>query len=79
MTDVLIRNISDDDVRLLDHRAQRFGVSRTEYLRNLLQSEARDESSQIRLDISLSDFAIFADLPDAADEDFIRRGWSREA
>lgn len=79
MTDVLIRNVPQDDVRMLDHRAGRLGVSRTEYLRALLSSEARDESAHIRLDIAVRDFGIFTELPDADDEDFMRRGWSQEA
>lgn len=78
MTDVLIRNVAEDDLRLLDHRAERLGVSRTEYLRTLLSDAARAESSQIRMDISVTDFAVLADLPDAADEDFIRDAWSRD-
>lgn len=79
MTDVLIRNVPEDDVRLLDHRAERLGVSRTEFLRRLLSEQARAESNQIRLDISVTDFAIFADIPDAADEDFIRNAWSHDS
>ncbi|MCB1256325.1 MAG: ribbon-helix-helix protein, CopG family [Microthrixaceae bacterium] len=36
MPDVLIRDVPDDVLGLLDHKARRLGLSRTEYLRRML-------------------------------------------
>jgi hypothetical protein len=45
---------------------------------DVLSHEARSESTRIRLDISVADFAILAEFPDAADEELVRNAWWRE-
>lgn len=39
MTDILIRNVSDDVVAAIDAKAARVGLSRAEYLRRALERE----------------------------------------
>lgn len=41
MTDVLIRNVPDDDLQGIDDAAQRLGLSRTEFLRREMHQVAR--------------------------------------
>lgn len=40
MTDVLIRGVPDDDLRRIDEKAQRLGISRNEYLRRQIAQDA---------------------------------------
>ncbi|HZJ03946.1 MAG TPA: ribbon-helix-helix protein, CopG family [Nocardioidaceae bacterium] len=45
MTDVLIRNVPDDDLARIDEQASRLGLSRSEYLRRrIMQDAARGEA-----------------------------------
>lgn len=64
MRDILIRNVPDDVVAAIDAKAQRAGLSRTEYLRRTLSRER----SQDFLDVTVDDLAgfvlTFADLDD---------------
>ena len=64
MTDVLIRDVPDDVLAAIDAKAQRAGLSRTEYLRRALARERREDSGDVTLE-DLSRFAArFADLVD---------------
>jgi Ribbon-helix-helix protein, copG family len=64
MTDILIREVPDDVVAAIDTKAQRAGLSRTEYLRRALARERSDEQSDVTVQ-DLAQFAkIFADLDD---------------
>jgi plasmid stability protein len=64
MPDLLIRNVPDDVVSAIDLRAQRLGVSRSEYLRRLLtQERAGAEATVTVADLARSASA-FADLDD---------------
>lgn len=64
MPDILIRDVPDDVVAAIDAKAQRAGLSRSEYLRRTLSRERRDDSGSVTVD-DLSRFAqSFADLDD---------------
>lgn len=73
MADVLIRNIDDDDLRLIDSVAARQGLSRSELLRRETHEFARRHASEsvtvddLRQSLSLSQ--------DLLDEDVMRRAW----
>ena len=71
MSDLLIRNVSDEVIAAIDARARRLGLSRTEYLRRALGREQRSEGP-----VSVADLADFADrFGDLADDDVMSRAW----
>ena len=73
MPDVLIRNFPADDLSLLDARASRLGISRTEYLRRHLHREARHTASSV----SAGDLRAVAQLlPDLADDRTMSDAWT---
>lgn len=73
MTDILIRNLDEDDVSRLDKRASRLGLSRNEFIRRTLSREAHIGEQTI----TKEDWERFADLAsDMLSEDFERRAWS---
>jgi len=62
MADLLLRNVSDEDIAALDARAARLGLSRNEYLRRLVH---RDVESRPMTRDDLHHFAqVFGDLAD---------------
>lgn len=62
MADLLLRNLSDDDITAVDARSTKLGLSRNEYLRRLVH---RDVDAQPVTAGDLRDFAaVFADLED---------------
>jgi hypothetical protein len=68
MTDVLIRNVPDDDLRRIDAEAVRRGLTRNELLRReLAKLGARDGR------LTLDDFHKFDGL---GDDDLMRDAWS---
>jgi hypothetical protein len=73
VTDVLIRNVSEDDLARIDERAARLGLSRGEYLRRrIAQDAARDEVS-----LSVADLERAAILSrDLLDDAVMRDAWS---
>jgi Antitoxin FitA-like, ribbon-helix-helix len=72
VADILIRDVPDDVVNALDSRAQRVGLSRTEYLRRLLAAQKpADQRSVTVADLARSAEA-FADLDDP---EVMRRAW----
>ena len=72
MTDILIRDVPEDVIAAIDTKAQRLGLSRTEYLRRTLARE-RDVASAA---VSVADLATFADtFADLADPEVIDRAW----
>jgi hypothetical protein len=73
MTDILIRDIPDDVVAAIDAKAQRAGLSRTEYLRRALARERRDDSHEVTVDDLARFAAAFGDL---GDPDVMRRAWT---
>ncbi len=72
MTDILIRDVPEDVIAAIDRKAQRLGLSRTEYLRRTL---AREHSATPG-EVSLADLAAFANtFADLADPEVIDRAW----
>jgi len=62
--DILIRDVPDDVVAAIDAKAQRAGLSRTEYLRRTLSRERADDAASVTV-ADLTRFAeTFADLDD---------------
>lgn len=71
MADVLILDVSDEVVAVLDERAARLGMPRSEYVRRLLAQHAAAGS-----DVSVADLARFADsFADLADPDLMAWAW----
>jgi Ribbon-helix-helix protein, copG family len=72
MADVLIRDIPDDVLAAIDAKAQRAGLSRTEYLRRAL---AREHTGPGRVTVAdLDRLAVTA--RDLADDEVMGRAWS---
>lgn len=66
MTDVLVRDVPDEVLAAVDARAQRLGLSRTEYLRRRLRHEAALSPGGVH-PADLTAFGeTFADLRDPA-------------
>jgi hypothetical protein len=73
MTDILIRNVPDDDLTRIDKRASRLGLSRSEYLRRrIMQDAARDVAH-----LTVADLQRAATLSrDLLDDSVMRDAWS---
>jgi len=70
--DILIRDVPEDVIAAIDTKAQRLGLSRTEYLRRTLTRE-RDVTPAA---VSVADLAAFADtFADLADPEVIDHAW----
>jgi len=69
LTDVLIRNVPEEDLARIDEHAARMGLSRGEYLRRAIAQDAARASAPLTRD----QFAKFANL---ADDDLMRDAWS---
>lgn len=73
MPDILIRNFPAEDLDLLDERARRMGLSRSEFLRRQLRREAR----RTELTVTAADLAELAGLvPDLGDPSVLDDAWS---
>jgi hypothetical protein len=73
MTNILIRNVAEEDVARIDEQATRLGLSRNEYLRRRIVSEA----SRAPLTLERADLDRFAALSeDLLDEDVMRDAWA---
>lgn len=73
MPDILIRDVPDDVIRLLEQKARRLGLSRTEYLRRVL---VRDSAAN-GADATLEDWRSFAERhADLDDPDVMRQAWT---
>ena len=71
MGDILIRDVPDDVVASIDAKAQRAGLSRSEYLRRALAREREESTVTVEY---LSSFAdTFADL---GDPDVMSGAWT---
>jgi hypothetical protein len=70
MSDVLIRDVPEEVLAVIDHRASRLGLSRNEYLRRQLSQEARRSD----VPVTTADVRTFSDLfrdlgdPDVLDQ-----------
>jgi len=72
MADLLIRDVPDDVLAAIDAKAQRLGVSRSEYLRRALARER----AVTDVDVTVHDLERFGDtFADLADEDVMRQAW----
>lgn len=73
MSDVLIRDVPDDVLAVIDHRAGDLGLSRSEYLRRQLsQQAARSEAV-----VTAADLERFSDIVrDLGDPDVMDQAWS---
>jgi hypothetical protein len=73
MTDVLIRNVPEEDLVRIDEQAARLGLSRGEYLRRqIAQTAARGTGA-----VTVHDLRRAAELSrDLRDEDLMRDAWS---
>ena len=72
MTDVLIRNVPEDDLARIDAHASRVGLSRGEYLRRRIIQEA----NRSHVPVTRGDFDRLADLSkDLLDDDVMRDAW----
>ena len=73
MPDILIRNFPAEDLTLLDERAARLGISRSEYLRRQLHREARRAVGPV----TVADLRALGDLvADLADDTVMSDAWS---
>jgi hypothetical protein len=75
MTDILIRDVPDDVVAAIDAKAQRAGLSRTEYLRRTLARERGygGRSGGVTVE-DLSHFA--ATFSELIDSDVMDQAWA---
>jgi negative regulator of replication initiation len=72
MTDILIRDVPDDVVSAIDAKAQRVGLSRSEYLRRTLDRERQSQPIAVTVD----DLARFAQtFRDLDDPEIMGRAW----
>ncbi len=72
MPDILIRDLPEHVVAAIDANAQRLGLSRNEYLRRQLGTEARPHATVTVADLQRS-AEVFADLDDP---DVMSGAWS---
>jgi hypothetical protein len=73
MTDILIRNVSDDVLVAIDAKAKRAGLSRTEYLRRTLERERVRDSGPVTVDQLERAASLARDLDDP---DVMSRAWA---
>ena len=75
MTDVLIRNVPDDDLRRIDEKARRLGLSRSEFLKRQIAQEAARDSSDDGATVDV--FSRLADLAvDLASDEVMDDAWA---
>ena len=72
MSDVLIRDISDEELTRIDGEASRLGLTRDEYLRRWVAYDASRPLPPTRT-VAAGDFTKFAPL---ADQELITDAWS---
>lgn len=66
MTNILIRDVSDEVLAAIDAKAQRVGLSRAAYLRRALERERAHGSGPVTLDQLERVSKLAADLDDPA-------------
>ncbi len=64
MADILIRGVPDEVVAAIDVKAERVGLSRSEYLRRALEREGTREAGQVTVDHLRRMAALARDLDD---------------
>lgn len=74
MTDVLIRDIPEEDLRHIDSEAARLGLSRSEYLRREMRRIARHRAVR---PATVEDYERSRNaMADLGNEDVMRQAWS---
>lgn len=73
MTDILIRDVSDEALAAIDAKAKRAGLSRTEYLRRALERERVEGAGPVTVDQLQRAASLARDLDDP---DVMARAWS---
>lgn len=73
MPDVLIRDVSAEDLARIDAHAARMGISRTELLRRRIRQEAARSATPVTVDDLQRLGSRFSDLGDA---EVMRGAWS---
>lgn len=73
MTDILIRDVSDEALAAIDAKAKRAGLSRTEYLRRALERERVEGAGPVTVDQLQRVASLARDLDDP---DVMSRAWS---
>jgi hypothetical protein len=72
VTDILIRDVPEDVVAAIDSKAQRLGLSRTEYLRRALARERDVRPAEV----TVADLAALAEtFADLDDPEVMNRAW----
>ncbi len=64
MTDILIRDVSDEVLAAIDGKAKRLGLSRTAYLRRALERERVESPGPVTLDLLVRLALLTSDLDD---------------
>lgn len=72
MADVLIRDVPDDVIAAIEAKANRLGLSRTEYLRRQMARVAATSEEPVTVDALRTLGEVFADL---GDPDVMRGAW----
>ena len=73
MSDVLIRDVPDDVLAVIDHRAHYLGLSRSEYLRRQLSQEAGRSDAPV----TAADLQTFSHtFRDLGDPEVMNQAWS---
>ncbi|TCC59756.1 ribbon-helix-helix protein, CopG family [Kribbella pittospori] len=73
MSDVLIRDVPDDVLAVIDHRASDLGLSRSEYLRRQLSQQAGRSDAVV----TAADLERFSDtVRDLGDPEVMDQAWS---
>ncbi len=73
MADILIRDVPDEVLAVIDAKARRVGLSRTEYVRRALARERDGSTPEVTVEGLVTFAGTFADL---ADPEVMRRAWS---
>jgi len=61
LTDILIRDVPDEDLHRIDAKAEQLGIHRTEYIRRQIAREARRLGPNDR-PLTIEDFRKFSNL-----------------
>lgn len=65
MTDILIRDVSDEVLAAIDAKAKRVGLSRTEYLRRALERERVSDAGAVTVEQLWRAASLDRDLDDS--------------
>jgi hypothetical protein len=77
MTDILIRDVSDETLAELDAAATRAGISRVEYIRRTLAAEADRSARGAMAPLTRDDWTRLNEITaDLADDEIMGAAWS---